>query len=70
MEGLIMKPTKAILSINHLSKRYDDTAVLEDISFDVGQGEVVVLLGPSGCGKSTCCDASMAWRRSRTERFV
>lgn len=48
-----MKPTKSILTINHLSKRYDDTRVLEDISIDVGQGEVVVLLGPSGCGKST-----------------
>ncbi len=48
-----MNQKNSIISINHLSKSYDSTTVLEDISIDVGQGEVVVLLGPSGCGKST-----------------
>jgi NitT/TauT family transport system ATP-binding protein len=27
--------------------------VLHDVTFDVGQGEIVAILGPSGCGKST-----------------
>ncbi|MEN3929647.1 ABC transporter ATP-binding protein [Microvirga sp. W0021] len=32
---------------------YGPLTVLEDISFEVGPGEVVAIVGPSGCGKST-----------------
>ncbi|MCD7708552.1 MAG: amino acid ABC transporter ATP-binding protein [Clostridiales bacterium] len=42
-----------MLTIEHLLKAYDDTAVLNDISFSVREGEVIVIAGPSGCGKST-----------------
>jgi ABC-type Fe3+/spermidine/putrescine transport system ATPase subunit len=36
-----------------LSKRFGKTSVLENISFDVAEGEVLVLLGASGSGKTT-----------------
>ena len=42
-----------ILKIENLSKRYGKNLVLEDISFEVEQGEFLSLLGPSGCGKTT-----------------
>ena len=42
-----------ILQIENLHKHYGAFHALRDISLDVGQQEVVVLLGPSGCGKST-----------------
>ena len=42
-----------ILTIKNLSKRYEDTSVLENINLSVKKGEVVVIVGPSGCGKST-----------------
>jgi NitT/TauT family transport system ATP-binding protein len=32
---------------------FGNVAVLEDVSFDAGANEVVVVIGPSGCGKST-----------------
>ncbi len=43
----------ATISIEHASKSYGSTPVLNDISIDVKDGEFLVLLGSSGCGKST-----------------
>jgi amino acid ABC transporter ATP-binding protein, PAAT family (TC 3.A.1.3.-) len=45
--------TEPVLSISHLTKRFDDQVILEDLSLDVREGEVVVIVGSSGCGKST-----------------
>ena len=40
-------------SVRSISKRFKKTSVLEDISFDVSEGESLVLLGASGSGKTT-----------------
>jgi ABC-type Fe3+/spermidine/putrescine transport system ATPase subunit len=40
-------------SVRGLSKRFGKTSVLENISFDVSEGEALVLLGASGSGKTT-----------------
>lgn len=42
-----------LLKIEHLTKKYDDNLILNDISLTVHKGEVIVVIGPSGCGKST-----------------
>ena len=42
-----------LLKIEGVSKVFDDKTVLDSISLDITEGEVLVLLGPSGCGKST-----------------
>ena len=41
------------LEVNHISKRFDDKHVLQDISITLNQGELVSLLGVSGGGKTT-----------------
>src|SRR5438128_5674285 len=40
-------------SVKGISKSFKKTRVLEDVSFDVAEGESLVLLGPSGSGKTT-----------------
>ena len=42
-----------VIRVSHLTKRFGAQAVVDDISFEVAQGETLVLLGPSGCGKTT-----------------
>ncbi len=42
-----------MLSIKNLSKQFGSKKVIDDVSFDVPQGGIAVLLGPSGVGKST-----------------
>lgn len=39
--------------LEQVSKRYQDTTALQDISFSVGQGEIIGVVGKSGSGKST-----------------
>jgi len=43
----------ATVRIERLGKDHGDTQVLGDVSLDVADGELLVLVGPSGCGKST-----------------
>ena len=47
--------SEAMISLRNVHKRFDGarTAAVEDLSFDVGRGELIVLVGPSGCGKTT-----------------
>jgi putative spermidine/putrescine transport system ATP-binding protein len=41
------------LRLDHLSKSYGASTAVHDVSLEVAEGEMVVLLGPSGCGKTT-----------------
>ncbi|MDR1194451.1 MAG: ATP-binding cassette domain-containing protein, partial [Peptococcaceae bacterium] len=42
-----------MISLKNISKYYGDTHALENLSLEVAEGEICVLLGKSGCGKST-----------------
>jgi len=44
----------SLLRVEGVHKRYKARAVVKDVSFQVGSGEVVGLLGPNGAGKTTC----------------
>ena len=41
------------LRLQGLTKRYGDQLAADDVTLDIEQGEMIVLLGPSGCGKTT-----------------
>ena len=41
------------ISLQNLKKSFGETKVIHDLSIDVKDGELIVIVGPSGCGKST-----------------
>ena len=41
------------VQVNHLTKRFGDLLVLDDISFNVKENEFLCIVGPTGCGKTT-----------------
>jgi len=48
-----MEVLNAKLSIKNINKSYDGKKILDDLSFDLYEGEFLSILGPSGCGKTT-----------------
>ncbi|MEK3889297.1 ABC transporter ATP-binding protein [Bacillus sp. FSL K6-3431] len=44
---------QTIIRFENVSKQYDQTIILDDVSFEIEKGKFYTLLGPSGCGKTT-----------------
>ena len=41
------------VKVDHMTKKFGDLLVLDDISFEVKKGEFLCIVGPTGCGKTT-----------------
>src|ERR1700753_3236471 len=44
---------RSLITVSHLVKKFGDFTAVNDISFDVAQGEIFAFLGPNGAGKTT-----------------
>jgi NitT/TauT family transport system ATP-binding protein len=55
----MMDQSNALITVRNLRKSFGDVTVVEDLSFDVNEGDIVALLGRTGAGKSTVLNLVM-----------
>ena len=52
-----------VIEVDNLVKRYDDVAVVDDVSFTVAKGEIFAILGTNGAGKTTTVESIAGLRQ-------
>lgn len=63
-------PSGPVLSVAHLSVSYGSIRALHDISFEIGEGEVVALVGANGGGKSSLLKSLAGQIRHSGDVFI
>jgi ABC-2 type transport system ATP-binding protein len=53
----------SVIQVSGISKRYGKTVAIDDVSFEVEQGEIFGLIGPNGAGKTTAMECLEGIRR-------
>ncbi len=59
-----------MIKIDHLVKNYGATCAVDDVSFEIAEGEIVGLLGPNGAGKSTMMNILTGYLSSSAGRVL
>ena len=59
-----------ILSVQHLTMRFGGLVAINDLSFDVGRGDITALIGPNGAGKTTVFNCVTGFYKPTEGRVV
>jgi branched-chain amino acid transport system ATP-binding protein len=62
--------TNPILKIEHLTMRFGGLVAVDDLSFDVGRGDITSLIGPNGAGKTTVFNCLTGFYKPTEGRMV
>ena len=54
---------KQVIEVQNLHKAYDGVAVVDDVSFNVNEGEIFGIIGPNGAGKTTAIESVIGLRK-------
>jgi len=58
------------ITLDQVTKRYQSLPVVNDVSLEIGEGELLVLLGLPAAARAPCCAPSQASSKSTTVRFT
>jgi len=61
---------KCVIDVAHLRKRYGSTVAIDDVSFQVFEGEIFGLIGPNGAGKTTTMECIEGVRKADSGRIA
>lgn len=60
----------ALLKVENLVTKYKEVVAVDDISFEVNQGEIVALIGSNGAGKSTTLMTVSGWLKAASGKII
>jgi putative spermidine/putrescine transport system ATP-binding protein len=63
-------PSASAVNFSNVSRRYGEVRALDDVTFDIADGEFFSMLGPSGSGKTTCLRLIAGFEQPNSGRIV
>ena len=59
-----------VLTVEHLTMRFGGLVAVDDLSFNVGRGDITALIGPNGAGKTTVFNCVTGFYKPTEGRIV